>query len=110
MYTQSLKRLEASDLTSAGLDGRDLIRQLRDRLEAVNGSREIPYRDIQIRVTDEKLMALCAELCTKLGLKWGIPSPMNDDSIIQRHRLRDRSEVIAAREAALRARQADRNR
>jgi hypothetical protein len=101
MYAESLKRLNADMLAKAGLDGIDLMDQLRRRLEAVMGEGGTGYRDMIFPIVDDELKRLCEDECRKLGVIWGSESPMDNDAVIHRHKLRDRSDVIAARAAAL---------
>ncbi len=59
-----------------------------------------PYQSANLPITDPELAKLCAEECIKLGIVWGSPSNLNRQEITHRHSLRDRSDVIAAREEA----------
>jgi uncharacterized protein len=102
MYEQALAKLSVSELEPLGLDKESLIEQLSKRKQtAANGMQE--YKDIDMKLVHEPLLERCGALCMEQGLTWGIPSPYHDDSIIHRHLKRDRTEVIAARDAALRA-------
>jgi len=100
MYRQALDRLNVSELEPLGLDRTSLVEQLRDRLEVTLSGRP-DYQDINLKLIHESLKEQCMKLCEERGLSWGISSPMHDESVIHRHLKRDRSEVIAAREAAL---------
>lgn len=101
LYKQAMKKLNGFGLDSLGLDKDALIEQLANRIEITSkGSGN--YQDICMVITDQRLMSKCKLLCDTAGLKWGIDSPCND-SIIHRHKLRDRSKVVMAREEALRA-------
>lgn len=103
MYEQALAKLSKSELEPLGLDRESLLQQLETRKQTVaNGIRE--YADMELTLVHKPLKEQCVQLCEQRGLQWGIASPFHDESIIHRHLKRDRTEVIAAREAALRAR------
>lgn len=103
MYRQALDKLRVSEVEPLGLDKASLVEQLKARIEtAASGMRD--YKDMELSLIHEPLKEQCMKLCEQQGLTWGIPSPMGDESVIHRHLKRDRSEVIAAREAALLAR------
>ncbi|QNK55256.1 MULTISPECIES: DUF309 domain-containing protein [Paenibacillus] len=104
LYRKSLSKLERVDVEAAGLARADLLRKLEERADAAGAENAEGYRDINLVVQDEKLKSLCLEECARLGVIWGTESTMVDESIIHRHKLRDRSGVIAARREALRAR------
>ncbi|MFD0587014.1 DUF309 domain-containing protein [Paenibacillus sp. GCM10027627] len=101
MYSQAESRLGGADLSGFGLDGPSLLNQISQRKLAAEAG-ESDYEDIQIRIVDSKLLDQCLELCGQRSLIWGAASPMHLESIIHRHKLRDRSDVIAARAEALR--------
>lgn len=102
MYGQAIHRLGAARLDLLGIDKESLMAQLDCRLKIAGGGC-IQYEDIQIHISDLHLLKLCELLCESRGLVWGSESPYHNDHIIHRHKLRDRSEVITAREAALQA-------
>lgn len=108
MYAESLKRLNEADLGAVGLGRDQLLDQLRVRLAAVYEEKETPYRDMNLPIEDTELMRLCEAECRKLGARWGAESSMDNEAVIHRHKLRDRSDVIAARAAALAEKRAGR--
>ncbi|MFC0332688.1 DUF309 domain-containing protein [Paenibacillus sepulcri] len=97
MLRQSLDRLVPQHLAGLGLDGHELIRMVRERLAGLEV--EEPFRDINLPITDEALRLECEEICSSRNLVWGAESP-EDQELLHRHTLRDRSDVIAARAAA----------
>lgn len=101
MYAESFNRLSIADWSTTGLDRVDLMKQLQERLLSTNGDETASYRDISFRIQDDELKRLCEAECLRLGVVWGVQSPMDNDALIHRHMLRDRSDVIAARAAAL---------
>ncbi|REK77159.1 DUF309 domain-containing protein [Paenibacillus paeoniae] len=106
MYESAERKLAVDQLEQLGLDSGELLVQLAERRLAVeNGTM---FRDIEFKLQDEELARLCRQACQARGLVWGSASPMGDQEIIDRHLLRDRSMVVAAREEALRQKRADR--
>ncbi|MHA7963411.1 DUF309 domain-containing protein [Paenibacillus sp. CAU 1782] len=98
-YSHAMGRLREANLELLGLDTIKLIRQLEERSAAAEHA--LPYADMMLPLADRNLLERCVKTCVELGLEWGAPSPMGDEGLIHRHKLRDRSEVIAAREEAL---------
>ncbi|RIX53574.1 DUF309 domain-containing protein [Paenibacillus nanensis] len=109
MYEQALAKLSASDLERFGIDKKSLIRQLGERIKVAGGGKR-NYADMELQLTDPALKARCAALCKERGLLWGASSPQDNEWIVHRHLKRDRTDVIAAREAALRAKSEGRRR
>ncbi|MHA6483987.1 DUF309 domain-containing protein [Paenibacillus sp. strain BS8-2] len=105
MYSESLNRLSHADWNITGLRSDVLLEQLRVRLAAVNEVPSGKYEDMQLEIEDDELLRLCLEQCASHGLVWTIASPMDNEQIIHRHKLRDRSDVIAARAASLKMKQ-----
>lgn len=104
MLEQSLRRLGGADLAVLGIDGGLLGDKLEERIRSVKaGAGEWSYADFDIPIGSMELQRICEVICAARGLVWGAPSPLADDAVIHRHKLRDRSEVIRAREASLQA-------
>lgn len=98
MYQSATSKLKLSSLTPLGISSEDLLEQLDERVQAA--SLGLEFEDIDMWITDEFLLQECMRRTDSLSLEWGAPSPKWDDALIHRHKLRDRSEVIAARAAA----------
>jgi predicted metal-dependent hydrolase len=99
----SLRRFRPEELSELGVDAE----VWRERLEATvtalrNGDKD--YRDIDVPITDERLLARGRYACESMGVPWGAPSRMEEPELIHRHTLRDRSDVIEARRNALASR------
>ncbi|MGM0864683.1 MAG: DUF309 domain-containing protein [Bacillota bacterium] len=60
-----------------------------------------PYKSINIPLTDASLQKQVQSLCEDNGYSWCSPSDLNNNELIHRHSLRDRSEVILERKNAL---------
>lgn len=60
----------------------------------------LPYTSFNIPLIDQNLLAKCKTICKEKGHAWGMESNLEEDNLIHRHLLRDRSEVIQEREIA----------
>ncbi len=104
LLLQAIPRLRPEGTNPLGLHGEKLeriVRAVLARLEAEGD--HAPYVDIELPIASPELERLCRQRAAELGLEWGRPSPMDDRQLIERHKLRDRSDVILARaEAAAR--------
>ncbi|MFS0722374.1 DUF309 domain-containing protein [Paenibacillus sp. 1P07SE] len=102
MLEQALDRLTPNKLDQLGLDGPALMELLKQRLRQIKDlNQAVPYTDYELPFQDPSLLEICQDRSGDAAALWGAPSRMEDDSLIHRHTLRDRSEVIAARQAAI---------
>ncbi|BDG46655.1 DUF309 domain-containing protein [Parageobacillus sp. KH3-4] len=92
----SLLSKEQKAIRELGLDDQRLSEQLERYIERMeqNGA----YESIELPICDETLRKTCQAICDERGLIWGKASDMNNVFLIHKHKLRDRSDVIAARE------------
>ncbi|MBD2869855.1 DUF309 domain-containing protein [Paenibacillus arenilitoris] len=100
MFGQAERKLSADALDRLCIERESLQAELAERIEALKGGEPLVYADMNLRITSDRLSALCLAQCEERGWTWGAPSPMKDDSIVHRHKLRDRTDVIAARREA----------
>ncbi|WP_138751043.1 DUF309 domain-containing protein [Paenibacillus sinopodophylli] len=100
MLTQAVEKLSVAPLDKLGLDKEYLQKQIKSKLSDLNNEQRQQYTDLDMTIISEELMGLCTAACIDRGLTWGMPSPMQDESIIHRHTNRDRSDVILARKQA----------
>lgn len=100
MFTQAKQRLTAETLNELGLCGAESMAMLKECLAAAHAGGA--FRDIELPLSDDSLLRQCQRIVREEGLTWGAPSPRNE-SLTERHRLRDRSDVVAAREAAMKS-------
>jgi uncharacterized protein len=84
-------------LNKLGLDSSELISALEQALEHIDSGRE--YESVRLPLTNE-LNEMLDSRCSELGKQAVIPP-----SIIHRHSMRDRTEVIRMREEALQLKQ-----
>lgn len=65
---------------------------------------QTPYQSITLPLTDTELIKACQTSCENAGFSWCMPSNLNNNELIHRHTLRDRTEVIQERNRQLRLR------
>lgn len=82
-----------------GLDFPKLLLGLEKRLVDIQTNQH--YHSINLPIIDEKLLNLCLSYTEAMGLAWGQDSNLRQMDIIDRHKLRDRSEVVKQRHQAL---------
>jgi predicted metal-dependent hydrolase len=87
---------ERDVVTALGLDYELLLQLVENRVIDIENQR--PYSSISLPIVDEKLMKECEEVCMSRGLIWGSSSNLSDNYLINKHTLRDRSDVIEERE------------
>ena len=87
------------EIQALGLDDQKLLTaagEIEDRIK--NG---LPYVSPNLPITDSSLKSACGMACEKAGLEWGLPSDPANTFLVNRHRMRDRSEVIKERKRQL---------
>lgn len=78
-----------------GIDPDSLENKIENLVRSILNEEE--YKDFNLPISDEKLLNQCKAMCKENRLLWGAPSNLNDEYIINKHTLRDRSEVIEER-------------
>ncbi|MBY0096495.1 DUF309 domain-containing protein [Mesobacillus maritimus] len=89
--------------TQLGINYSELIKLMEERKAKII-SRQ-PYRSIDLPVDDQVLMKQCLSECEKLKLHWGKGSNTLDKTLVDKHLMRDRSDVILERERAIEERE-----
>ncbi|WP_035119992.1 DUF309 domain-containing protein [Cohnella panacarvi] len=84
-----------------GIDGAKLKKLLGDTYRRWSASPVIAYEDLDLPFTDSGLLEQARSRSLALGYPWGIRGSEAGDSVIHRHKLRDRSDVIEAREQSV---------
>lgn len=109
MLEQAVIHLTNVSPERAGLDPVKLLELLRTRYDALTQDygAEVETRvfeDMALPFLDGGLLREAMDLCKAWGCEWGRRSPMNEDMLVHRHLLRDRTDVVAerARQLALR--------
>jgi uncharacterized protein len=98
MFRQAAGRIDEQGAGMAGLDAAALHGLLQERISALETNGDgAAFVEFDLPLSDPELQAACAAICSTHGYAWGTPSNMGDRSLIHRHMLRDRSDVIAAR-------------
>lgn len=82
-----------------GIDEDKLLETLLRKKEEIE--RTLPYRSMNLPISDASLLSACERQAEKAGLIWGVGSDLTNSDIIHRHSMRDRSEVIQSRLHAL---------
>lgn len=90
---------EKERLAGLGLDADVLIQLLEHRLKQQEANAD--YTSIDLPIADDTLLKQCINLSEQKGLTWGRPSDMTDHYLLNKHKLRDRSDVIAERQRQL---------
>ncbi|MDU5140667.1 MAG: DUF309 domain-containing protein [Paenibacillus dendritiformis] len=87
-----------------GINGKELVSQLTERVEAYRhgGLRDRTYAEWNFPIADPGLAALCEARCLARGWPWCSTGSEQDESILHRHKLRDREPVMEARREAQR--------
>lgn len=109
LYRGAEERLRPETLDRLGLDGeavRSIAAESAHRLEAEDAA--AGYRAIRLPIRDGKLLKLLEDRARRQGFAWGADDPL-EDGIVNRHALRDRSDVIEARAKAAAERAAARS-
>jgi predicted metal-dependent hydrolase len=89
-----------------GLEHEKLLITLRKRLEEMDDG--VSYYSINLPIFDQKLLETAIKRCYLLGYKWHEKSDLSNTSLLKKHTLRDRSNVIKAREEQLQLRKKNR--
>ncbi|WP_010172996.1 DUF309 domain-containing protein [Bacillus coahuilensis] len=81
-----------------GIDEVELEKLLNENLSQIQ--RQQSYNSIAIPLIDEALVIQCQAICTEKGQRFNTISDLENSEIVERHRLRDRSDVIKTRDEA----------
>ncbi|MGO4964372.1 DUF309 domain-containing protein [Bacillus paralicheniformis] len=96
---------EKDAVESLGLDYSRFIKLLRKTYQKIKA--HSPYESIMLPITDESLIKACRKQCEKKSYEWGANDPP-DVFIIDKHLLRDRTEVVAERKKQIERRKKSR--
>lgn len=86
-----------------GIHVEQLIALIHTYVERINHGQ--PYESTCLPIIDASLLHICQQQCGQKGLVWGEKSDMTNEYLIHKHKLRDRSDVIAERERQKQKRQ-----
>lgn len=108
MLEQAARRLKAARPELAGLGREELSALLDARLEELRsrGKETAVFHDMSLPVEDERLLQAAKERCSSWGHEWGRASPLTEEALVHRHKLRDRTGIIEERMSRLAAKEA----
>lgn len=101
MYESALTKFKSYVDLIKEIDLQHLCRTIEARLTNF----DLPYYDFNFIINDKEIVQACDKLVQQRQLVWGRSSTTVSIDIIERHKRRDRSEVIAERQASLKAKQ-----
>ncbi|MBM7701669.1 DUF309 domain-containing protein [Metabacillus iocasae] len=90
---------EHEDLSKLGLDTDALFLLLKERLSSIK--KEQPYESLFLPISDQHLLTSCMHRSKQKNILWWSNSDLTNTFIINRHTLRDRSDVVAERQMKL---------
>ncbi|QHZ47482.1 DUF309 domain-containing protein [Bacillus sp. NSP9.1] len=110
LMANSIRILEGEQtaVESLGLDYSRLISLLKHTYRKIES--HSPYESIMLPIADKALEERCRKKCEQQSYPWGRTSVVQDAFLIDKHRLRDRSEVLAEREKEIARRKKSRGR
>ena len=94
----SIFKSQPEAVTQAGLKYTLLLKELNDRLSEIE--KRAPYVSMLLPIQDSILLDESKHLCRQKEVDWGRHSDLTNDALVHRHKLRDRTSVIAEREYA----------
>ncbi|MFD2371144.1 DUF309 domain-containing protein [Brevibacillus sp. GCM10020057] len=103
----NIVRRHQQDIRQLGLDSAALSQLLEDRLKEVTAG--APYRSLTLPIQDEALRRAYEQACALRHAPVHCDSDMNDHYLLNKHMLRDRSEVFAERQRQLELREQERS-
>lgn len=92
-------RKEKQCLSNLGLNKMELFSIVEERFIVIE--KDQPYTSFNLPINDPHLAQQCQTRCLKLGFTWCTHSNLNNSDLVNRHKLRDRSNIIQARSNAL---------
>ena len=90
---------EAAAIEGLGLDSARLVKSLEERIVCV--TEQEPYVSMNLPIADPDLQISCDTMAQNASKVWGASSDLLDGSLVNRHTLRDRSDVIEERQRQL---------
>jgi len=97
MIQSAARNMAAPHIKSLGLDYPQLHAMLTERAAQIQNGNSA-YLEMNLPIIDAALLAWCLQESAARGFTWQGPSRMDDEALIHKHTLRDRSEVIEERE------------
>lgn len=95
-------KLQSDSLTKLGLNKVDFYHLLNRQISALQKGDS--YRSISLPICDPDLLEYAKKACEQRGFIWGNESDLTNNSLVHRHKLRDRSSIIEERNRSLKTR------
>jgi predicted metal-dependent hydrolase len=86
---------EKDELRQLGIKYEQLLDQLNQKIEDIKNRQ--PYQSMNLPL-EADILTRCVKMCQQQGLSWGEASDLTNEYLLNKHTLRDRSEVIKERE------------
>ncbi|QFT89464.1 hypothetical protein FIU87_12465 [Bacillus sp. THAF10] len=99
LNARAITKKTTGKLEALGLDSCKLINLLDERIKAIQQMK--PYTSMNLPISSSELQISCERLATNKNFVWGTKSNLADESLIHRHSLRDRTDVIHERQRQL---------
>lgn len=99
MFNGAIQRLHEEELEQYGFVGHELTKRLRIRKQELHEQK--PYSDMDLPIHPERLLAACENRCSERQVRWLSQSDLQNEFLLHKHKLRDRSDVLAEREAEI---------
>lgn len=93
---------QADSLTNLGLNKKDLYQLISRQVYALQNGES--YRSFSLPIRDPILLELAKKTCEQKGFIWGNESDLTNNSLVHRHKLRDRTSIIEERNQSLKTR------
>ncbi|MBB6669136.1 DUF309 domain-containing protein [Cohnella nanjingensis] len=92
--------IDSGLMDEIGLDGERLAEMIRARLAAWGGPEGVRYDDFDLPIREPGLLEAAKRRTSELGAQWSSDGLAAGAAIVNRHKLRDRSDVEEARMAS----------
>lgn len=102
LSSQRILKVHELELAKLGLKPKPLLQLIGELITAVQ--QNLPYQSVSLPL-EEELKHKCEKRCQEEGLIWCAQSDLTDQALIDRHKLRDRTEVIQERAEQLQLKQ-----
>lgn len=95
----SILEKKREEINKLGIDSLRLLSLLAETIDRIES--QTPYQSRNLPVSDPVLRKLCEDRCIEQGFKWCAKSALDNPELVNRHALRDRTEVILERKHQL---------
>lgn len=104
LLAKAAEEIEPKRMDELGLDGRRLQRMLERRRSAWHSDGDVVYDDFNLPIVDDGVLEAAVRTSEAMGARWLSPGEDADESVVHRHLMRDRTEVVEARQASIKKR------